>query len=201
VKDKIVETRLQIIQLDQDLKAEVAKDLREAQTKKAEMIERSAAAQDQMQRVEIRSPQTGVVHQLAVHTVGGVINPGEAVMLIVPEQDALVVEAKIAPQDIDQVREGQRAFVRFSAFNQSTTPEYNGEVARVAADLTKDPATGLAYFTARIRLPPSEVVRLRRLKLVPGMPAEVFIRTTERTAFSYFLKPLSDQLDRAFTEQ
>ena len=201
VKDKIVETRLQIIQLDQNLKLEVAKDLREAQTKEAEMIERRAAAQDQLQRVEIRSPQTGVVHQLAIHTVGGVINPGEPVMLIVPEHDALVVEAKIAPQDIDQVHEGQRAFVRFSAFNQRTTPEYNGEVVRVAADLTKDQATGQGFFTARIALPPSEVMRLRRLKLVPGMPAEVFIRTTERTALSYFLKPLSDQLDRAFTEQ
>jgi HlyD family secretion protein len=201
VKDRIAETRLQIIQLDQELKLDIAKDLREAQTKEAEMLERRAAAQDQLQRVEIRSPQTGIVHQLAVHTVGGVINPSEPIMLIVPENDALVVDAKIAPQDIDQVHEGQAAFVRFTAFNQGTTPEYNGRVVRVAADLTKDQVTGEGYFAARVALPPSEAKRLRGLKLVPGMPAEVFIRTTERTALSYFVRPLSDQLRRAFTEQ
>jgi membrane fusion protein, type I secretion system len=201
VKDKIVETRLQIIQLDQDFKLDIAKDLREVQTKAAAFIEQRAAAQDQLQRVEIRSPQNGIVHQLAVHTVGGVVNPSEPIMLIVPDKDALVVDAKIAPQDIDQVFEGQSAFVRFTAFNQRTTPECNGTVVRIAADLARDPVTGQSFFAARVALPPSEVSRLRQLKLLPGMPAEIFIRTSERTALSYFLRPLSDQLRRAFTEE
>ncbi len=201
VKDKIVETRLQIIQLDQDFKLDIAKDMRETQTKVAALIEQRAAAKDQLQRVEIRSPQNGIVHQLAVHTVGGVVNPSEPIMLIVPDGDTLVVDAKIAPQDIDQVFEGQSAFIRFTAFNQRTTPECNGLVMRIAADLARDPVTGQSFFAARIVLPPSEVSRLRQLKLVPGMPAEIFIRTTERTALSYFLRPLTDQLQRAFTEE
>src|SRR5262245_43195466 len=104
-KGKIAETELQIIQLDQDLKSEVIKDMREIQAKEAELNERRVAAEDQLKRVDIRAPQTGIVHQLSVHTIGGVITAGEPIMLIVPSEDALVIEAKIAPQDIDQVRQ------------------------------------------------------------------------------------------------
>jgi membrane fusion protein, type I secretion system len=138
---------------------------------------------------------------LAVHTVGGVINPGEPIMLIVPEADALVIEARIAPQDIDHVQPGQKAFIRFTAFNQRTTPEFEGEVLRVGADLTKEAQTNQAYFLTRITLPEAEIKRLGLLKLVPGMPAEVYIKTTERTAISYILKPLSDQIAKAFIER
>ncbi len=197
---KIAETRLQIIQLDQDLKTEVMKDLRDTQAKVAELLERRVAAEDQLKRVDIRSPQSGIVHQLSVHTVGGVVIQSEPIMLIVPEGEALVIEAKIAPQDIDHVQMGQAAFVRFTAFSQRTTPEFNGAVIRLAADLTKEPQTGQVYFIARIGLPESELKRLGKLKLVPGMPAEVYIRTTERTALSYLIKPLRDQITRAFTE-
>ena len=197
---KIAETRLQIIQLDQDLKTEVMKDLRDTQAKVAELSERRVGAEDQLKRVDIRSPQSGIVHQLSVHTIGGVVTQSEPIMLIVPEGEALVIEAKIAPQDIDHVQMGQAAFVRFTAFSQRTTPEFNGSVVRLAADLTKEQQTGQAYFIARIGLPESEVKRLGKLKLVPGMPAEVYIRTTERTALSYLIKPLRDQITRAFTE-
>jgi HlyD family secretion protein len=197
---KIAETRLQIIQLDQDLRTEVMKDLREAQGKEAELLERRIAAEDLLKRVDLRSPQTGTVHQLNVHTVGGVVSPSDPIMLIVPEGDALVIEAKIAPQDIDHVRVGQAAFIRFPAFNQRTTPEFNGTVIRIAADLTKDPSTGQTYFIARFGLTDNEVQRLGKLKLIPGMPAEVHVRTNERTAISYFIKPLRDQFTKAFTE-
>lgn len=200
VKDRIVETRLQILQVDREQELDVAKELREVQSKQAALLEQRAAAQDQLQRVEIRSPQSGVVHQLSAHTVGGVVAPGEPIMLIVPDKDSLVVDARISPQDVDQVREGQMAYVRFTAFNQRTTPECNGDVVRIAADLSKDTVTGEAYFAARVGLPASEVRRLRELKLVPGMPAEVFIKTHDRTALSYFVRPLSDQFRRAFTE-
>jgi HlyD family secretion protein len=175
-KGKISEIELQILQIDQDLRSEVAKDLREVQGKIAELVERKVAAEDQLKRIDIRAPQNGMVHQSTVHTVGGVITPGEAIMLIVPEADALTVEAKLAPQDIDQVRVGQTAALRFSAFSQRTTPELDGVVT----------------------LSESELARLQGLRLVPGMPVEAFIRTGERTVLSYVMKPFTDQITRSF---
>jgi HlyD family secretion protein len=204
---RIAEIELQIIQIDQDLRSEVMKELRESTAKEAELVERRVAAEDQLRHIEIRAPQAGVVHQLAVHTVGGVIGPGETVMLIVPQQDALVVEARIAPQDIAQVRAGQPAIIRFTAFDQRTTPEFDAKVTRVAADLTTDKETGAGYFLARLSLtPPASpgappVGGEGSVALVPGMPAEVHVKTGSRTALSYFLKPLSDQIARAFTER
>jgi HlyD family secretion protein len=200
-KAKIAETELQIIQLDQDLKTEVMKELREIQAKQAELNERRIAAADHLKRIDIRAPQAGIVHQLSVHTVGGVISQSEPIMLIVPEGDALVVEAKIAPQDIDSVRPGEQATIRFPAFNVRTTPEFNGIVDRVSADLAKEPQAKDAYYLARITLPETELKRLGQLRLVPGMPAEVHIRTSERTALSYLVKPLSDQIAKTFIEQ
>ena len=197
-KGKISEIELQILQIDQDLRSEVAKDLREVQGKIAELVERKVAAEDQLKRIDIRAPQNGMVHQSTVHTVGGVITPGEAIMLIVPEADALTVEAKLAPQDIDQVRVGQTAALRFSAFSQRTTPELDGVVSRVSADLTTDQRTGAAYFVVRITLSDSEIARLEGLRLVPGMPVEAFIRTGERTVLSYVMKPFTDQINRSF---
>lgn len=202
-KGRISETELQIIQLDQDLRTEVMKELREVTAKEAELVERRIGAEDQLRHIEIRAPRAGVVHQLAVHTVGGVIGQGETLMLIVPEQDALVVEAKVAPQDIDNVRIGQHAFIRFTAFDQRTTPEFEAHVTLVSADLTTEQQTGASYYVARLSLSTETTVSGKRidLSLVPGMPAEVHIRTGERTAMSYFLKPLSDQFARAFIER
>ena len=119
----------------------------------------------------------------------------------VPGGDTLVIEAKVAPRDIDQVRVGQQAFVRFSAFNQRSTPEVNGVILRVAADQTREPQSAQAYFVVRIILTDAELSRLGELKLLPGMPADVYISTGERTALSYLMKPLSDQIVRAFKER
>src|SRR6185437_1840491 len=201
-KGKIAETRIQILQIEQDMRTEVGKDLAEIRGKTAELIEKKVAAEDQLKRVDIRAPQDGMVHQLAVHTVGGVITPqGEPIMLIVPEADALTVEAKIQPQDIDQVRIGQKAVLRFSAFNQRTTPELTGEVSRVSADVTQDPKTGATFYTIRVHVPEAELARLNGLKLVPGMPVESFIQTGERTVISYLTKPLQDQIAKAWREK
>jgi len=200
-KGRMSEIELKVIQLDQDLRTEVSKELRETQAKLSELQERRVAAEDQLNRVDLRSPQNGIVHQLSVHTVGGVINPGEPVMLIVPEGDALVIDAKLQPQSIDSVRAGQTAYIKFPAFNQQTTPQFSGNVTRVSADLTTDPKVNVSYFVARIALSENELKRLGALKLVPGMPAEVHIQTDERTALSYLLKPLMDQIGRAFTER
>ncbi len=195
------EVALQMARLDQETKTEVVNELRESQAKIAEFVERKIAAADQLRRVDIRAPQDGVVHQLAVFTVGGVIEPGEPIMLIVPQNDRLLVEAKIAPQDIDQVLPGMRARLRFSAFNQQTTPEIGGIVDSVSPDLSRDQVTGEIYFTARISIPDEERVKLGTKKLQPGIPVEVHITTEERTALSYLVKPLSDQINRAFRER
>ena len=200
-KGKIAEIELQIIQIDQDLRTEVGKDLIETRSKISELAERKTAAVDQLYRIDIRAPQSGRVHQLTVHTVGGVISPGEQIMLIVPDADALAVEVKIAPRDIDQVYVGQAASMRFAAFDQKTTPEIEGEVSLVSADLMQDQRTGASYYTARVLLKPEELARLRNTKLVAGMPVDVFIKTPGRTALSYLIKPLRDQAERAFKER
>ncbi|MEJ1161977.1 HlyD family type I secretion periplasmic adaptor subunit [Prosthecomicrobium sp. N25] len=198
-KGKIVETELQILQVDQDLRGEVAKEMREIQAKIAELVERKVAAEDQLKRIELRAPQDGVVHQLSIHTVGGVIGPGEQIMLIVPDSDRLTIEARIAPQNIDDVRVGQAATLKFSAFNARTTPEVQGEVQRVSPDLSVDQRTGAGYYTARISILPDR--RVETLRLIPGMPVETFIQTAPRTVLSYFTKPLTDQLFKAFREK
>ena len=150
---KISEVELQIIQVDEDARSKVAEELSDVRAKISELSERKIAAEDQLKRVEIRAPQTGRVHQLSVHTVGGVIGPGETIMLIVPENDALSVEAKVSPNDIDQLRPDQMAILRFSAFNQRTTPQINGAISWISADLNHDEHTGASYYTVRIAVP------------------------------------------------
>jgi HlyD family secretion protein len=200
-RGKISETKIQILQIDQDMRTEVGKDLADIRGKSAELVEKKVAAEDQLKRIDIRAPQSGMVHQLDVHTVGGVVTAGQQIMLIVPAADKLIVEAKVQPQDIDQVRVGQPAVMRFTAFNSRTTPELNGEVVVVSGDVTQDQRTGASYYTARIAVPPSEIARLDAPKLVPGMPVEVFIQTTIRTVVSYFVRPFQDQIAKAFREK
>ena len=158
-------------------------------------------AEDQLRRVDIRAPQDGMVEQSTVHTVGGVITAGDAIMMIVPQADDLQVEAKVNPQDIDKLQIGQKTLLRLSAFNQRTTPELNGVVSRVSPDVTTDQRTGQSYYTIRVSMPPQEIARLGEVKLIPGMPAEAFVQTGDRTVISYLMKPLSDQLMRAFREK
>ena len=200
-KGKIAEVELQILRVDQDAKSDVVKDLQQTQSKLSELGERRIAAEDQLKRVEIRAPQSGKVHQLAVHTVGGVVNPGEPIMLIVPEDDHLMVETRIAPQSIDQVHLDQTALIRFVSFNQRTTPELVGKVTRIAADLSRDPQTGESYFSGRLDISEEELKRLGGQKLVPGMPADIQFRTVDRTVLSYLLKPVEDQFSKAFRER
>ncbi|MEN3379996.1 MAG: rane fusion protein type secretion system [Hyphomicrobiales bacterium] len=200
-KGKISEIKIQILQIDQDMRTEVGKDLAEVRGKMAELVEKKVAAEDQLKRVDIRAPQDGMVHQLDIHTVGGVVQAGTPLMLIVPAADRLIVEAKVQPQDIDQLRVGQPAVLRFSAFNSRTTPELNGEVSVVSADVTQDQKSGANFYTIRIAVPPEEIARLEGLKLVPGMPVEAFVQTTVRTVVSFFVRPFQDQIARAFREK
>jgi HlyD family secretion protein len=200
-KGKIVETELQILNVDQEFTSDVAKELRETDSKVGEYVERKVTAEDQLKRTDIRAPQDGVVFQSTANTVGGVITAGDPIMLIVPETEALQVEAKVEPRDIDQVQLGQPVLLRFSAFNMRTTPEINGTVMRVAADTSTDQRTGQSYYVVRISMTDEEIKRLGDVKLTPGMPVEAFIQTGERTMMSYLVKPLHDQLKRAFREK
>lgn len=204
-RGRISETELQILQLDQDFRTEVLRDTREVQGRIAELRERMVAAQDQLARVDIRAPQSGVVHNVSVHTVGGIIGNGETIMMIVPQSDQLVVEAKVAPNDIDQIAEGSHAVVRIMAGNQRTIPELNGRLTRISADLTKEtqpgPMAGMSYYTVRIALAEAEVKKLTGLRLVPGMPAESFIQTETRTPLGYLVQPLREQIARTFRER
>jgi HlyD family secretion protein len=156
-RGKISETEMQIIQLDQDLRTEVLKELREGQGKIAELRERLVAAEDQLKRVDICAPQSGTVHQLSVHTVGVVIADGETVMIIVPNADNLVIDAKIAAQDVDQIVAGAKAIVRITAGNQRTITDLNGELVRVSADVAHDPPgvgqPGQPFYQVRVSLP------------------------------------------------
>ena len=199
---KITETELQIFQLDDDFISQVLKDLREAQGKIAELSERKTAAQDQLKRIDIRAPQSGIVNQLSVHTVGGVINSGETVMQIIPVTDKLLVEAKVAPQDIDQVAPNAMTTVRIMAGNQRTITDMVGEVTHIGADLTREKEQpNQAYYLVRASIHEDQLQHLESLKLVPGMPAEIFIQTHQRTPLQYLLKPLREQISRTFRER
>jgi HlyD family secretion protein len=200
-KSKISEAQLQIVKTDQDFRSEVLKDLGEAQAKEGELIEKYTAARDQLDRIELRAPNSGTVHQLAVHTIGGVIKAGETIMEVVPDSDELQVEAHVQPKDIDHVHLGQDAFVRFSAFNQRTTPQLTGQVSFVSPDITTDPKSSSTFYTVRIVLSDDQQHRLGGGQLIPGMQAEVFVQTGKRTMMSYLMKPITDQLHRAFVEE
>ena len=200
-RGKIAEIELQIHQLDQDTRTEALRDLRDVQGKIGELSERRIAAEDRLSMVEIRAPTAGIVHAMTIHTVNGVIAAGEVVAEIVPVDDALAVEARVAPSEIDQVAIGQTAFLRLAAANQRTTPELEGIVARVGASLSQDREAGQQFYAVRITIPEAELQRLGGLRLVPGMPVETHLRTEARSALSFLLKPLTDSMRRAGRER
>jgi HlyD family secretion protein len=197
---RIAETSFQIIQIDEQMRAEAMQELRDVQAKVAEYTERKVAAEDQLKRTDIRAPSDGYVHQLNVHTIGGVISPAEPVMLIVPTNDKLELEAKVLPNDIDQVKLGQNSIVKLHASNARTLPDLHGAVSRISADVSRDQQTGTPFYTIRVELPQEELQRLGTLHLIAGMQAEVFVEVNKRTPFEYFFKPMQEQIARAFRE-
>ncbi|MCZ0733023.1 HlyD family type I secretion periplasmic adaptor subunit [Phreatobacter sp. AB_2022a] len=197
---RIAEAELQMLQIDQDMRREVSTELREVQMKLGELIERRVAAEDQLKRIDIRAPQSGFVHQLAYHTIGGVVQAGQPIMQVVPGDDRLVIEIRVQPNDIHHVAPGQSAFIRLTAFPQRTTPEVEGRLIRLSADVARDPQNQIPFYLARVAVDETELAKLRGMKIVPGMPAEVFVRTEERTTLSYLMKPLMDQVKRVFRE-
>lgn len=200
-KTRMSEIRLQIISIDENSRTEAQRELSLVDTRLSELQDRRTAIEDRLARTDIRAPISGTVNELNIHTIGGVISPAEILVTIVPEHARLKVEVRLAPASIDQVAIGQAARLRFSAFNQRTTPELKGEVVHVSPATSRDPATGEAYYLGDISIPAAEMAKLGDDVLLPGMPVEVYLSTEQRTAMSYLTKPLTDQFNRALLER
>ena len=192
------ETDLRIMDLRNQLQTEINNKLQEIRLKLDDIRERRDAAKYALARSEIVAPQAGRVIGLQVHTIGGVIKPGGAILDIVPKDDKMIVEARIRPEDIDLVHKELPAEVRFTAFNSRTTPVFPGKVVRVSADRFTDPNRGIPFYLAQIEIDPKHV---SNLTLQPGMPAEVYIVTGERTALDYLTRPIRDQIHRGMLEE
>jgi HlyD family secretion protein len=198
-KGRIAETEIQIAQVDWDKRTEVVKDLRETETRIAELREKRTTAEDQLRRIDIRAPISGIVQQLATNTVGGVVQSTDQLMVIVSEAEQLIVEARVLPQDRDQLVLDQPTRVRFTSFNQRTTPEVNAQVFRISGDVIRDQQSGMMYYSVGVKVPEGEIGRLNGVRLVAGMPAEAYFKTDGRTVLSYLLKPLADHWQKSFS--
>lgn len=196
---EIGETRLQILQQALEFQNEVANQLAEVQTGLKDSTERLTALRSIVDRTTITAPVDGIVNGMQVHTVGGVVPPGQPLADIVPQNEELIVEARISPMDIDRVAIGQEAMVRFSSFS-STVPNIFGTVINVSADALSDPNTGMVYYSARVEVTPEGLRDLGELTLIPGMPADVFITTGSRTLLQYMMKPISSAMARSLIE-
>jgi protease secretion system membrane fusion protein len=199
-RQQIAELRARMISREQEFRKEVESQLTDVQRDAASLASRLQALQFELENTEIRSPADGIVVGLAVHTVGGVVPAGAPMMEIVPDDEPLKIDAQIAPHLIDKVRPGLDVDILFPAFQQATTPHIPGRVLTVSADVLVEPKQGLAFFKATIEVTPEGMKRLRHHEIRAGMPAEIFVRTGERTLLNYLIKPLADRMNRALTE-
>ena len=200
ISNSIHDVDLAIVQGEREFKEKVVTDLREATTQSDELILQIVTTQKQLDRVEMRAPMDGVVHELQVTTVGGVVPPGATVMQIVPLAQGLEFDLRLDPRSVDQVYVGQRARIHFPAFSQRTTPEIYGTLTGISPTSITDQASGRSFYRLRLTIPPDELARLGDRVLVPGMPVDAALQTSEHSALAYLLKPLSDQMARAFQD-
>ena len=196
---QIGEARSEIAKLDQVYTEEVLTQLRDVQTQIGELAEQRTAALDRQQRLDIVAPRAGRVLGVRAHTVGGIVSPSEPIMYIVPENDRLVAKVRVMRADIDKIAVGQKAILRFTAFNQNETPQVIGQIANVSADTLTDPVSGVLYYEAVIEIPES-AAHSERFPLVPGMPVDAMLKTETRNVLSYLVKPLADSISRTFRE-
>ncbi len=197
---EVGEVSLKQLQVIKDFRSNVVDQLGSIKSQLFDLDEKIRGLKDRLTRTQIKAPVKGIVLDLAIHTVGGVIQQGDRIMDIVPQAEELVLEVKIQPKDIDRVYVGQTTHVRFSAFNSRTTPTVEGKLARIAADALIDEKTGQPFYSARVELTQKSITLLADLALHPGMPAEVYINTGARTMLEYVVRPLSDGLAKSFTE-
>lgn len=200
IRQQMAELRARMLSREQDQRKEVETQLTEVQREAASLSSRLQALDFEVANAEVKAPSEGVVVGLAVHTVGGVVAAGVPMMEIVPADEPLKVDAQIAPHLIDKVRPGLAVDILFPAFDQATTPHVPGRVLQVSADVLVEPKDGIQYFKAVVEVTPQGMKQLRELKIRAGMPAEVFVRTGERTLLNYLVKPLTDRMNRALTE-
>lgn len=175
-------------------------ELRDLGYRELELAERRRALTEQISRLDIRAPVSGIVQELQITTPRSVIRAADPVMFLIPQDRPLVVAAHVAPINIDEVHPGQEVVLRFSSFSSRTTPEIDGVLSRVSADTLVDQATHIPYYRAEVTIPPEQIEKLKGLELIPGMPVEVYVQTGERSPFAYLVKPLSDYFTRAFRE-
>lgn len=198
----ISESKISILNSKNDFQNKVADELKDTQVQLASLEEQARATSDVAQRVEVTAPIAGTVTGLKVHTIGGVVKPGETMLSLVPTGDELIVEAHVNPQDIDVVHEGLVAQVKLTAFKSRYLSPVEGTVTTISADRVDDTATNQSYYVARVKIPPEELKALGDdIKLTPGMPADVLIVTGSRTMLSYIVQPIRDSFGHAFHDQ
>jgi len=190
----ISEANEQILNVDKQIRSDAGNQLAEVVGQLNDQQVRVATTTDTVDRSEIRAPQSGVVDKVAYATIGSAVPPGQPLLQIVPDRDAMIVEARIRPQDVDQVRVGQAARVTFSGFNRQTTPDIPGKLTFVSPDLTSDQRTGQSFYRIKVRLDADALARAPQIALKAGMPAETFVETGNRSILSFLIKPLLDQL-------
>lgn len=200
-QQRIQETQLHIFQLKKNFLLEVSQSLAEATIRSNDLRERVQAAQDKLDRIQVKAPSEGRVIGAKVHTEGGVVAPGALLMEIVPEKERLIVDARVASKDIDQIAEGKKAEIRFSSFNSRTTPVIPAKVVKISGDRFLDERTGVSYYLSRLEVSPEGENKLNGLKLLPGMPAEVLITTNQRTLAQYLWQPAKNAFARALIEE
>ena len=202
-RQTIDESQVEILSLKNDRQREIADELRDTQKKLHELQEEAQAASDVLARTDVRAPEDGTVTDLRVHTPGGVINAGEPLLDLVPEADTLIIEAEVRPEDIDRVHEGLPAQVRLLPYKERRTPPLDATVTYVSADRIVDKRTNQAYFAAKLRVDQRELKALGHdeVRMVPGMPSEVMIKTGRSTVAIYALSPILDSFHRAFSEK
>src|SRR5260221_5622567 len=200
-RQAIAEQEQQIAQLDNDRMADVTKDLRDTQAKELEVIPKAMNAKAVLGRMEIRAPYSGRVVALTVFSVGGVGQRGEKILDIVPDQDALTIEAQIAVEDISDIRPNMRAEVHLTAYKQRIVPIIHGDVIQISADRLTDPKSNNPYYIAFVRIDQAELEAMPNIKLYPGMPATVMIPTIQRTAFDYIVGPLVMSFNHSFRQK
>jgi HlyD family secretion protein len=185
--------------LERDRQNDIAQSLREAQNQKFQLREKLLAAEDQLSRTQVKAPEDGVVTELRIHTPGGVIAAGAALLDLVPRQDRLIVAARVRPEDIDVVYAGLQAEVQLLPYNQRRVPRLKGRVMQVSADRLVDKRTDQPYYSTKIRVEDPQIGE-QHIKIIPGMPAQVFIKTGHTTVALYALRPLIDSFHTAFHE-
>jgi HlyD family secretion protein len=201
-KSQISQLQMQRTQLDTDFHSKALSDLQTENQSLAELMQKKIAAEQKLARLEIRAPITGTIHDSGVHTVGGVISPGETLMMIVPTDTPLLIDTRISPLDVDKLHVGQPAMVQMSGLDPRAVPQLKGHVTAISPDLTTDELTHAQYYSAKVEIASDELDKLPKdARLVPGMPSEVFVETGDRTVWSYLVHPLVELFNHAFREQ